>query len=191
MAHPESKVVQFILHSLVPILCSIAVGFIFYQDGVFDRTQGAFQFLWSAVVASVFYYLLLFLRSRDAYLGLLLLLMLTFLTTHSTSPVFILRDILYIGAIGASILIYVRYFKQSEMLNYAYAAVSLAGIYGMMYIITAEIHLAIIRGFGVEYTGGNFGQLAATGAFFGTLIGFAVGAGITIATKLFGQVKNV
>jgi hypothetical protein len=143
MAHPESKVVQFMQLSLVPILCSIAVGFIFYQYGVFDKTNGAFQFVLGAVVASVFYYLLVFLRSRDAYLGLLSLLMLTFLTTRPMSPALILRDILYVGAIGASILIYVRYFKQSAQLNYAYSAVSLAGIYGMMYIITAEIHLAI------------------------------------------------
>jgi hypothetical protein len=166
------------------------MGFLFYQDGVFDRTHGSFQFLWSAVVASVFYYLLIFLRPRDAYLGFLLLLILTFVTTQSTRPAFILRDIFYVGAVGVSILIYFKYFKQGAHLNYGYSAVTLAGIYGMVYIIASEIHLTIIRGLHLEDTGGNFVGIAATTAFFGTLIGFAVGAGITIAHTLFGQMKK-
>ena len=131
-----------------------------------------------------------FLRSRDAYLGFLVLLMLTFLTTESTRPAFILRDIFYVSAIGASVLIYFHYFKQGVQSNYAYSAVTLAGIYGVVYIIASEIHLGIIRGFGMENTGNDFVGLAATAAFFGVLIGFAVGAGIMIAQTVFGQIKN-
>jgi hypothetical protein len=116
--------------------------------------------------------------------------MLTFLTTESTRPAFILRDIFYIGAVGASVFIYFNYFKQGAQSNYAYSAVTLGGIYGVVYIIASEIHLGIIRGLGMENTGGDFVGLAATGAFFGVLIGFAVGAGITIAQLLFGQIKN-
>jgi hypothetical protein len=190
MVSPGSKIQQFVLHALVPVICSIALGYLFYQEGVFNRYHGSFQFVWSAVVASVFYYLLVFLRSRDAYLGFLVLLMLTYLTTESTRPAFILRDIFYIGAIGASVFVYFHYFRQSAQSNYAYSAVTLAGIYGLVYIVASEIHLGIIRGFGMENTGGDFVGLAATGAFFGVLIGFAVGAGITIARKLFGQIKN-
>jgi hypothetical protein len=191
MVPSTSRVQQFILHSLVPIICSIAVGFILFQDGVFHRSNGSFQFLWSAVVASVVYNLLLFLRPRDASAGLLLLLMATLLTTESTRVAFILRDIFYVGAIGAAIMMYFRYFKQGAHLHYAYSAITLAGIYGVVYVIAGEIHLAIIRTFVMEDTGGNIVLVAENTAFFGLLIGFAVGAGISLADKIFGQIKKM
>jgi hypothetical protein len=142
------------------------------------------------VVASVFYYLLVFVRPRDASAGFLVLLMATFVTTGSTRVAFILRDIFYAGAIGAAIMIYFRYFKQGAHLHYAYSAVTLAGIYGMVYVIAGEIHLAIIRTFILEDTGGDIVRVAENTAFFGLLIGFAVGAGITLADRLFGNVRN-
>jgi hypothetical protein len=178
---------QFILHALIPIACSIGVGFVFYGEGVFNRYHGSFQFVWSAVVASVSYYLLLFLRSRDAYLGFVILFMLTFVTTGSTRPAFILRDIWYTIAIGVSVVAYFRYFRQSAKLNIAYSSVTLGGIYGVMYIVASEIHLALLRGLGLEDTGGTFVSIASTTAFFGLVIGFAVGAGITIADRVFHQ----
>ncbi len=185
MGRKGSKVQQFILDALVPICCSIVLGFIFFGDGVFNRYHGAFQFVWSAVVASVFYYLLLYLRSRDAYLGFLLLLMATFLTTRSTSPEIVLRDIFYIGAIGVSVLVYFKYFRHAAKLNPLYTAVALGGIYGVLYIIASEIHMGIIRSFAMENTGGNVVSVATTTAFFGLSIGFAVGGGITLADRIF------
>lgn len=190
MVSTGSKTQQFILKALIPVICSIIVGYIFYQEGVFNRYHGSFQFVWSAVVASVFYYLLVFLRPRDAYLGFLILLLLTFVTTQSTRPSFILRDIFYTMAIGVSIFVYFKYFRQGSKLNYAYPAVTLAGIYGVVYIIASEIHLGIIRYFVMEDTGGTFLGLASTTAFFGVLIGFAVGIGITLAERIFGSQKS-
>jgi len=190
MSSTGSKVQQFMLYALVPIICSIVLGFVFYQDGVFDRQHGSFQFVWSGVVASLFYYLLAFLRSRDAYLGLFVLLILTFTTTQSTHAAYILRDIFYIAAIGVSILIYFKYFRQSAHINIAYPAITLAGIYAVVYIIASEIHLGILRTFAMEDTGGSFISIASSTAFFGVLIGFAVGSGITFAEKLFGKPKT-
>ena len=190
MAQSRSNVQQFILWSIVPILCSIAVGFAIYQESVFNRHYGAFQFVWSGVVASVFYYLLIVLRPRDAGLGFIILLFLTFLTTGSTRPAFILRDILYVGGIGASILVYFKYFRQDSPLNYARSAFLLAGIYGIVYIIVSEIHLGIIRGFAMEDTGGNIVSLASTTAYFGVLIGFAIGSGIALNERFFGGKRN-
>ena len=60
-----SRVQQFLLHALVPIVSSVGLGFVFYQDGVFNQQHGSFQFVWSSVVASIFYYLLVFLRPRS------------------------------------------------------------------------------------------------------------------------------
>jgi hypothetical protein len=184
------KVQQFFQCSVVPILCSIIVGLVFYQENVFNRHYGAFQFVWSGIVASVFYYLLVFVRSRDAFLGLIILLFLTFLTTESTRIAFILRDIFYVVGIGSSIFIYFKYFRQGSSLNYAHSAFLLAGIYGILDIITSEIHLGILRSFAMEDAGGTVVSLASTTAFFGVLIGFAVGFGIALSERLFGATGN-
>ncbi len=187
MTSNGSKLQQFLFNCVAPVICSIALGSLIYGSNVFNRTQGAFQFLWSPIVASVFYYLLVFVRSRDADLGLIILLFLTLVTTRSTHTAFILRDIFYVGATGGSMLIYFRYFKQGANLSAGYTACTVAGIYGLVFIVCSEIHLLILRAFGLEHTGGNAISLASATAFFGLLIGFAVGAGITIAGMLFGD----
>jgi len=189
MSSKSSKVQQFIMHALVPMICSVVLGFVIYQDGVFNRQHGSFQFVWTGVVASIFYYLLVFMRSRDAYLGLFLLLLLTFVTTQSTRAAFILRDIFYIGAVGASIFIYFNYFRQSAHIHIAYPAVTLAGIYSIMYIVASEIHLGIVQTLDLGMTGASIVGIASSSAYFGVLIGFAVGSGIALAEKFFGKPK--
>jgi hypothetical protein len=186
MKTSRSQVEQFLLQAIVPILCSVIVGFIFNQDNVFDRRFGAFQFVWSGVVASLFFYFLVFVRLRDAVLGFIALAFLTFVTTESTRPAFILRDILYVGGIGLSIFTYFTYFRRNTTGNHAYPPFMLAGIYAVFYILTSEIDLGILRAFAAESTGGNVVSLASTSAYFGVLIGFAVGCGISLNEKLWG-----
>ena len=184
MAAYRSKVQQFLVQSVVPIACSIVVGFVFFGGEVFNRHTGAFQFLWSAVVASVFYYLLVLARPRDAYLGFIILLCLTFLTTGSRHLSYILRDIFFIGAIGLSIFLYFKYYRNQASHTFGYPAFMLAGIYAVLYIIAVECHMVILQTFAMEHSGGNATSLATAGAFYGVLIGFAVGAGIALNEKL-------
>jgi hypothetical protein len=185
MAPKASKVQSFILHTLVPIICSIVVGYIFYQDAIFDVHYGSFQFVWSAVVASVFYYLLAYLRLRDALLGLLVLFLLTLVTTGSTRPTYILRDIFYVAAIGTSVFLYFTYFKRGASSNYGYTAVVLAGLYGLIYAVASVLLLGVDQAFALEGTAGRMmTQTIHTTAGFGLLIGFAVGAGITLADRM-------
>ena len=185
MAPKASKVQSFILHALVPIICSIVVGYIFYQDEIFDRHYGSFQFVWSAVVASIFYYLLAYLRLRDALLGLLVLFLLTLVTTASTRPAYILRDIFYVAAIGASVFVYFTYFKSGASSNYGYTAVVLAGLYGLIYAVASVILLGVDQAIALEGIAGRMMTTTIhTTAGFGLLIGFAVGAGITIGDRL-------
>jgi hypothetical protein len=185
MAPATSKVQLFILHALVPVICSIIIGFIFYQDGIFYPYRGTFQFVWSAVVASVFYYLLVYLRMRDALLGLLVLFLLTLVTTHSTSAVYILRDIFYVAGIGVSMYLYFRYFRQSADSNYAYSAVMIAGIYGLIYGVTVAVLMAFERALALEGAGASMvTEIITNTSGFGLWIGFAIGAGITIGDRL-------
>jgi hypothetical protein len=185
MAAKTSKVQQFILHALIPIGCSIVVGYIFYQDAIFSRYHSVFQFVWSAVVASLFYYLLVYVRLRDALLGLLVLFLLTIVTTGSTSVAYILRDIIYVAAIGASVFVYFRFFKKGADTNYAYSALTFAGIYGIIYSLAAIVLMALDNTLEIEgVSGARIANAIQATAGVGLWIGFAVGAGITLADKL-------
>jgi len=180
MSSPTSRFQLFFLQSIVPIACSIILGYAWYQGHVLDRHYGAFQFVWTAVVASTFFYLLSGTRLRDAMAGLVGLFILTFFTTQSTHIAFILRDIFYFTAIAGSVYIYFRYFRRHHSSNILYTPFLFAGIYASLYIVSAEVHLAIVRAFNIETTGGDVQSIAQVTAFFGVLIGFAVGAGIEI-----------
>jgi hypothetical protein len=162
------------------------MGLVFSGGNVFDRHFGAFQFVWSSVVASVFYNLLMYVRPRDAYLALILLFFLTLLTTGSTRPAFILRDVFYVGGIGVSIFVYSGYFNEHRVHNYWYPAFMLAGIYGVVNVAGLEVHSGITRSLSMESTGGDVVSLASTGSYFGVLIGFAVGFGIALNEKWLG-----
>jgi hypothetical protein len=190
MAPARSRVQQFFLQSIVPILCSIAVGYAFHQDRVFDHRHGAFQFVWSAVLASLFYYFLFFLRLRDALLGFILLFLLTFITTESTRPAFILRDIFYVGGIGVSIYLYFTHFHRGSTGNDAYTPLMLAGMYAVVSIIASAIYTGMLRTFAMEDTGGTLVSLASTSAYFGVLIGFAVGCGIRLNERIAEMQKS-
>jgi hypothetical protein len=190
MIRIRSSVQLFLVQSLVPIICSIALGFLFYQDGVFNRSHGSFQFVWSAVVASVFYYLLISIRFRDAMLGFILLLGLTFVTTGSTRTAYVLRDIFYVAAIGIAVYLYFKHFQKPTDGHFAYPAFMLAGIYGVVYIAASEFHLLLLQGFQLESTGGSAASVAASTAYFGVMIGFAVGLGIALSSVLFTKVAR-
>jgi len=186
----ESRIRDFLLYCVAPIACSIALGFLFYRENVFNRYSGSFQFVSSAVVATVYYYLRLFVRLRDAFLGFLILLVITFLTTGSTQPVYILRDILYVAAIGAAIELYLRFFRSGAHLNVLYPAVALAGLYSLSYLLFSELHLGIIQSSGSDIHTGNAVSLASTVTMFGTLIGAAVGVGISLGDRVFGPAPH-
>jgi hypothetical protein len=175
---------MFIIGAFVPIICSCVIGFFFFQEGIFNHALPAFQYFWTAVVGAIFYNLLRTFRTRDAYLGLLILLFLTFATTQSTRFAFILRDIIYVAAIAATMIVYVRYFLPLAQSHPAHPAVILAGLYGLLYILGAEGQFAILRILGHENEGYAVVSVATTVGFFGLTIGFALGAGFSITERI-------
>jgi hypothetical protein len=186
MAKTLTNVQRFLQWSIVPVLCSMLVGYLLFQDNIFNRTYGVFQFTWSAVVAAIFYYMLVMLRQRDAVLGLIVLFGLTLLTTGSTTFSNITRDILYFGSTVASSYVYFLYFRSDTPENYARPAFLFGGIYGILYSIAIAAQVIIVRNFVPGDPEAAISHVVTNGAFFGVLIGFAVGAGISINEKFFG-----
>ncbi len=189
MTSPSSKTSRFLSHALVPVLCSIALGYIFCGTDVFNPFHGTSQFAHTPIIASVFYFLLVLGNSRNAYAGLFALLVLTVLSTHSTTAIFIARDILYFAVIVIAVLVYFKYFKQAARTNQFYTAITMAGLYAVAYVITSEIHLAILRDSGSDAPQTVAG-MATFSAFYGVVIGFAVGGGITLADMLLGAIED-
>lgn len=186
MNMPSSKPVQFILHAIMPVVCSIIVGFILCGTDVFNPNYHTSQFIHTPIIASVFYFLLVLGKPKYAWVGLFILLVLTILMVHSTTAILIARDLFYVAAIGAAVLLYFKYFKQGAHFNYFYPAVTMAGLYSTAYITTRVIHFVILRSLGFSTVHETVLSVASTPAFYGATIGFAVGGGIAIADKLFG-----
>lgn len=196
MPTPSSKPLQFILHAIIPVVCSIILGFILCGTDIFNQNYHTSQFIYTPIIASIFYFLLVLGKPKHAYVALFVMLVITAISSHSTIAPLILRDLLYVAAIGAAVLLYFKYFKQGPQSNYFYPAVTLAGLYSVIYVTTSEIHFVTLWSLG--YTPGykTAMSMATIPAFYGVTIGFAVGGGITIADKLFGVVtpspiKNV
>ena len=186
MSTPSLKSVQFILHAIIPVVCSIILGFILCDMDIFNPNYHTSQFIHTPIIASVFYFLLVLGKPKYAWAGLFVLLVLTIFVVHSTTVILISRDLFYVAAIGAAVLFYFKFFKQGAHFNYLYPAVTLAGLYSAAYITTRVLHFVILRSLG--YSDGHMTVLsvASTPAFYGATIGFAVGLGITISDKLLG-----
>ncbi|MHB8156504.1 MAG: hypothetical protein ACYDEQ_03820 [Desulfocucumaceae bacterium] len=188
MFRPSSKPLQFILHAIIPVVCSIILGLILCNGNIFDTFSSTTQFIYTPIIASVFYYLLAYDKPKYAWLGLIVMMVLNVILNHSTGVPLISRDFLYVAAIAIAVFLYFKYFRQGAHINYFYTAFILAGLYSVAYIVTTEIHFATLPYFS-QMTGHiAIILIASTPALYGVTIGFAVGGGITIADKLFGVV---
>ncbi len=178
---------RFLLRSLIPVVCSILIGMLFFRMSVFVRTYSSFQYIANAVTASLFYNLLITVRRREAYLGLLILLFLTFAVTRSDTFQLITRDIFAVAAIAGTVALYVQYFRDRSRGNIFYPAIVMAGLYGILYIVASSLQLMLLWVTSTEVREMSIRMLAPSTAFWGVTIGFAVGAGIMIAEKLIRE----
>jgi hypothetical protein len=190
MATPPSRPVQFISRAFIPVIFSIIVGIMLCGGEVFNRYSTASQFVYTPIIASVFYWLLVLGKPRDAYAGLFVLLVLQIVLARSTTTILVLRDLFYVAEIATAVLLYFKYFKQSAHISPFYTAITLAGLYAAIYVIASQIHLAIIRDASPQSTRETAYSMATIASFYGSTIGFAVGGGITIADKMLADIES-
>ena len=180
MTTTTAKLQQLPFYCVAPVACSVVIGLIVAHGRVFHLHSTAFQFVANSIIAAVFYYLLVLSSRRNAYFGLVLLFVLAVLTTRSTRPALILRDLLAVGGIGLSMLLYHRYFRDLVDLKFFYPPILLAGIYGVVNLITSELNFQMVRMFSPAPLSASFMSVAGQSVFLGVLIGFAVGCGIAL-----------
>lgn len=182
----SKKIRRFILSSVIPIACCIAVGLLFFRTRIFVRYVITFQFVVTGIAASVFYALMCYFESKWTYAGLLLLFGAQVLMDHTLSSVIILRDALYIGGIGLTVALYLSYFGKKSRGGFIFPIVTLAGLYPLIVIITTEIDAILLKTFWPDprilmETKSPF--FVAPSALLAVLIGFALGVGITIVER--------
>ncbi|MCL5267155.1 MAG: hypothetical protein M1469_03510 [Bacteroidetes bacterium] len=189
------KIQQFLLRSLIPFACCIVVGLIFFPKDIFRPHMAAFQFVDSGIVASLFYNMMVFLKPRRAYVGLLFLYVMQLVLDGPLNPIAVLRDVCYIGGIGVAIVLFIRYFKPNLYTGYLYSAVTLAGLYPLVFIVATEINLVVLKTFGVPlipYVAVmvQTSYMFAPGVLLALLVGFAAGVGIELSERLVAPTET-
>ena len=186
----SSKTVQFVLHVIIPVICSIIIGFMLCGVEIFDQHSITSVFIQTPIIASVFYFLLTLGKPKGTYVGLFVLLVLTFIVDHPTTSVFIFRQLIYFIEIVIAVFLYFKYFRQRANTNYFYTAVTLSGLYATICLTISQVHVSAFKLLGLDDGRITAWTLATHSAFFGAAIGFAVGGGFTIADKLLGDMSS-
>lgn len=188
---PEIKALHIIqkiaLRSIIPIICSIVIGFLFYRWNVFDPGGPTFQFVQSAALASVFYYSRIYAGKRNAYAVLLMLFLGVLLESHSTRLMYVLRDFFSTGALAAAVLLYVRQLRSNPGLKGQYGGLVFSGILGVCTMVAWSLQYAFVQFVFRDHPPIPFMYFIRIAASYGFPIGLGVGAGIAINWKILGR----
>jgi hypothetical protein len=101
---------EFVLTTLFGILGSLLISIVFFGLKVFNPKLITFQFVAFGFVGAIFYSTLKFFRLRDAIYILILLFIFHEIAFKPLLVKFIIRDVIFLIALGISIYIFVRFF---------------------------------------------------------------------------------
>jgi hypothetical protein len=193
MEAPYSSIRQFrivqqiLLHSIIPIVCSGAIGFLVSRWGRVGSYPYVLQFIMDATLASFFFYALAYLRKRDAYAVLLILFLLTLLVTRSTRPMYVLRDLVNTGGLAAAVLLYARLVRRNPDPHYQYYGFVFSGILGVCNIVAWCLQFFVVEFVFSKHQQVDFMRFVWFAGFIGFLVGLGVGVGILINRKVLDR----
>lgn len=181
---------QILLHSLMPVACSAAIGFLISRWGKFGSYPYVLQFVMDAAAASFFFYALTYLRRRDAYAVLLVFFLLTLLVTKSTRPMYVLRDLLNTGGIAAAVLLYARLLRKDRDWQHQYYGLVLSGIMGLCTIVAWCLQLFFVQYVFTKHQPVDFLRFVSFAGFVGFFVGLGVGVGIVLNRSVLGDARS-
>jgi uncharacterized membrane-anchored protein YitT (DUF2179 family) len=181
---------QILLSSILPIVCSATIGFLFFRWSVLNIHYAAFEFVYVALVASVFFYSIVYVRLRNAYAVLLLLFLLTLLLTRSTRPMWVLRDFVDTCGIAGAVLLYERLHRKTSGLQHEYFGLVFSGILGVCSILAWSLQFFFVHYLFRAHQPINYWSLVTMAGFRGFFVGFGVGVGIVLNRRLFGEPRK-
>jgi hypothetical protein len=175
---------QILLHSIIPVVCSTAIGFLYYLWNVFNYHFPVFQFIQNAAVASIFYYSLIYLTQRNAFGVLLILFLLVICEMHSTRLMYVLRDLFYTAAVASAVLLYARQLRTNPSLNGQYYGLVFSGILGVCTVVAWSVQYFLVEFVFRYHPPMPFTPFVWMAATFGFMTGLGVGVGIVLNRKI-------
>lgn len=177
---------RILLQSILPIVCSAAIGFAFYRWLVFNPRFPTFQFAFTPMVASVYYYSVMDLHRRDTYAVLLVLVLLTLLATGSSRLMWVLRDCVDFLGVILAVEYYARLIRKSPMLQGHYFGFVFSGILGIFSIASWSLQFVLVRYLFGSHQPISYWSIVSMSGFRGFMVGLGVGVGILLNRRIFG-----
>ena len=179
---------DYILESLLILVCCLIVGIIFFSMQIFNTRHYAFQFIVYGIYSTVF---ILASRSRNIrssiLFSLLCFLIIYIIINKKIDFSFLLRDFLFYLAITLTCYFYLLKYKSLKLNDFyipLYFAV-LIGLFSIFNVLILAVYNSLMDNFNFQ----NIFPILIINAKTCFLIGLAIGLGIYLGMKL--QVSSV
>ena len=153
-------------------ICCLIVGLCFFGLKIFASHNSAFQFITGSLSGSIFFSLLKFRNTRDAFLILILIYLadLVFLGTF----LYPLSHLFFFGAVGSALYVFFHFFesmfKELKFGGFLIIACLFALTYFLSVVILRVIYHPLVFHIGIFYN-----------LYFGFLMGLGLGVGIDLS----------
>jgi len=182
---PQIRLLErILLLSILPTVCSTAIGFVFFRTSALNIHLPTFEFVHVAVVASVFFYSIVYLGKRNASAVFLLLFLLTLLLTRSTRLMWVVRDFVDTCGIAAAVLLYERIVRESSGRRREYFGFLFSGILGVCCILAWSLQFVFVQYLYRAHEPMKYLSLVYMAGFLGFFVGLGIGIGIMLNRKL-------
>jgi hypothetical protein len=171
----EDKIYQILLMTLLGMLGSILIGFIFFNTSIFIFTNINSQFVNVGLYGSIFFSLLEYKNFREQLLGIviILILQLAIFTGRYLTISYIIRDVTYLGSIFISIKLYHQFIKRNDKIKLYLRSFALVLFLGLTY--TASIIIVFLINAKAGFPPFDLIYVIARN---GILIGLGIGLGL-------------
>ena len=169
------KTYQIILMTILGMLGSILIGFIFYRFSIFNIYMTHFQFIACGFYGSLFFGLLDY-ESGKTQLGSMIAMIffnLVIFTGKSLSAAYIIRDFFYLGGLFLSLKLYHQFIKRNPNIKYYIRSLALSFIYGLIAVACGSI--IYILNEKISFPPINFIYMLGR---YGIFIGLGIGLGL-------------
>jgi hypothetical protein len=168
--------------SLVSILCSLILGFIFYRWSIFRWNFPSFQIVAFAIVGSLFFFTLR-IHKRNAFALLLVLFVIQagLLTSSQRFSILLSNLVFYVAIAAALFIFFVTFYRKTAKLRNLHPLV-LATLSALAFAV-ATVIMELIEGGVSMMSGAQMLSIVRFNSTNGFLVGLGIGLGILIVDK--------
>lgn len=172
----KTQIYQIIFMAIFGALGSVLIGLILYGAIIFSPHSSGFMFVAAGVYGSVFFGLLEYEHRKGQILGIIIIFFFNLVVFQGRSVLasHVIRDLLWLGGLFASVKLYHMLIKRNPKLKFYIRSFALAFIFGVFSVISSSILFLINIG---KFPHPSFLYLMGR---YGILIGFGIGMGLDL-----------